>query len=143
MVSNLSDLYADLLEIATYVYYIYTKERAADSLCHFVKFQIIFEVARPQEVSEPHCMKGKDKMANNTHSQSPGVQLLTAKAVGEKLSLSKRQIFRLNSCGKIPASIRIGGSVRWAKSVITEWLAAGAPDRKTFEAMQEVANRGE
>jgi len=64
-------------------------------------------------------------------------KLLTAKAVGEMLSLSKRQIFRLNSCGKIPAPIRIGGSVRWAEKSISAWLAAGAPDRKTWEAMKE------
>lgn len=64
-------------------------------------------------------------------------KLLTAKAVGEMLSLSKRQIFRLNSCGKIPAPIRIGGSVRWVTSTITAWLEAGAPDRKTWEAIKE------
>ena len=71
-------------------------------------------------------------------SDSKNGTLLTAKAVGEMLSLSKRQIFRLNSCGKIPAPIRIGGSVRWAARTIAEWLRLGAPDRRTFEAMQEV-----
>lgn len=65
-------------------------------------------------------------------------RLLSAEAVGKMLSLSRRQIFRLNSSGKIPAPIRIGGAVRWAESTIAEWLAAGAPDRKTFEAMQEM-----
>ncbi len=65
-------------------------------------------------------------------------QLLTAKALGQLLSLSKRQIFRLNSCGKIPAPIRIGGSVRWdLERDIKPWLAAGAPDRKTWEAMKQ------
>lgn len=64
-------------------------------------------------------------------------KLLTAKAIGELLSLSKRQIFRLNSCGKLPKCLRIGGSVRWAESTITKWLNAGAPDRKIFEAMQQ------
>lgn len=59
-------------------------------------------------------------------------KLLTAKAVGEMLSLSKRQIFRLNSCGKIPGPIRIGGSVRWLASEIEAWLEAGAPDRRTW-----------
>jgi predicted DNA-binding transcriptional regulator AlpA len=69
-------------------------------------------------------------------------QLLTAKALGQMLSLSKRQIFRLNSCGKIPAPIRIGGSVRWdLERDIKPWLAAGAPDRKSWEAMKEA--RGE
>jgi len=64
-------------------------------------------------------------------------RMCTAKAVGLMLSLSKRQIFRLNSYGKIPAPIRIGGSVRWSEQEISEWLAAGAPDRKTWEAMRE------
>ena len=63
-------------------------------------------------------------------------QLLTAKELGERLSLSKRQIHRLNACGKIPAPIRIGGSIRWVESIISRWLATGAPDRRTFEVMQ-------
>jgi predicted DNA-binding transcriptional regulator AlpA len=41
-----------------------------------------------------------------------GSHLLTAKALGQMLSLSRRQVFRLHSCGKIPAPIRIGGAVR-------------------------------
>lgn len=64
-------------------------------------------------------------------------QLISCKELAKRLSLSKRQIFRLNSCGKIPAPIRIGGSVRWAESTIAQWLKAGAPDRKTFETMQQ------
>ncbi len=68
------------------------------------------------------------------------IQLLTAKELGVRLSLSKRQIFRLNSCGKLPKPIRIGGSVRWAESTIAKWLKAGAPDRKTFEAMQQAGS---
>lgn len=69
-------------------------------------------------------------------------KLLTAKALGEMLSLSKRQIFRLNSCGKLPQPLRIGGSVRWAESTIAKWLTAGAPDRKTFEAIQQAKGKG-
>ena len=64
-------------------------------------------------------------------------KLLTAKALGEMLSLSKRQIFRLNSCGKLPAPIRIGGAVRWSAEEISAWLAASAPDRRTWEAMKD------
>jgi len=70
---------------------------------------------------------------NNTRNE---IQLLTAKELGAQLSLSKRQVFRLNSCGRLPKPLRIGGSVRWAESTIARWLAAGAPDRKSFEAMQ-------
>ena len=78
-------------------------------------------------------------MTNDTTNKAKET-LLTAQAVGKMLSLSKRQIFRLHSCGKIPTPIRIGGSVRWAETTIAEWLAAGAPDRKTFEAMKKAGN---
>lgn len=64
-------------------------------------------------------------------------KLLDAKAFGEMLSLSKRTIFRLNSYGKIPAPVRINGSVRWRQSDIERWIAWNCPDRKTFEAMGE------
>ena len=64
------------------------------------------------------------------------IQLLTAKQLGGLLSLSKRQIFRLSSCGKLPAPIRIGGAVRWSSETIRRWLSLGAPDRRTFDAVQ-------
>ena len=63
--------------------------------------------------------------------------LLTAKAVGEMLSLSKRQIFRLKSSGKIPAPVRIGGSVRWVGSEISAWIQAGTPDRERWQMIKE------
>lgn len=63
-------------------------------------------------------------------------KLLTAKALGEMLSLSKRQIFRLNSAGRIPKPLRIGGAVRWSAGEISAWLAAGASDRQTWESMR-------
>ena len=72
-----------------------------------------------------------DNKTNQPH------QLLNAKTLGQMLSLSKRQIFRLNSCGKLPAPIRIGGAVRWSAEEISAWLAASAPDRRTWEVMRE------
>jgi predicted DNA-binding transcriptional regulator AlpA len=75
------------------------------------------------------------KMIERTNTQD---KLLSAKALGKILSLSSRQIFLLNKNYKIPAPIRIGGSVRWEQSVIIRWLSLGAPDRKTFEAIEEV-----
>ena len=72
-----------------------------------------------------------------TQTQNQTCQLLSAKTFGQMLALSKRQIFRLNSCGKIPAPIRIGGAVRWDSQECAGWLAAGAPDRKTWEQMKQ------
>jgi predicted DNA-binding transcriptional regulator AlpA len=71
-----------------------------------------------------------------TNDTKNEIQLLTAKQLGAKLNLSKRQIFRLSSSGKLPASIHIGGSVRWAESTIADWLKVGAPDRKTWETIK-------
>ena len=72
-----------------------------------------------------------------TKNTKPEIQLLTAKQLGGLLSLSKRQIFRLNSCGKIPSPLRIAGSVRWVNSTIEIWIAMGCPDRKTFETLKQ------
>ena len=79
---------------------------------------------------------------SNTQTTDRACQLWDAKTFGQRLSLSKRQIFRLNSCGKIPTPIRIGGAVRWDSQECAAWLAAGAPDRRTWEAMKvaEVSN---
>lgn len=77
----------------------------------------------------------------NMETGNQTIQLLDAKALGQRLSLSKRQIFRLNSFGKLPPAIRIGGVFRWAESTIAEWLAAGAPDRATFETSKQQRGR--
>jgi len=70
-------------------------------------------------------------------SEDQACQLLDAKTFGRWLSLSKRQIFRLNSCGKIPASVKIGGAVRWRLSDLERWIALGCPSREEFEARME------
>jgi predicted DNA-binding transcriptional regulator AlpA len=67
-------------------------------------------------------------------NQTP--QLLSAKALGQRLSLSRRQVFQLNSRGKIPAPVRIGGAVRWRADECAAWVAAGAPDRRRWEQMK-------
>lgn len=60
--------------------------------------------------------------------------LENAKSLGQRLGLSKRQIFRLNASGKIPTPVRIGGSIRWDSKTIESWIAMGCPDRQEFEA---------
>jgi len=60
--------------------------------------------------------------------------LLSAKAVAQILSLSKRQVFRLNSSGKIPQPVKVGGATRWCESDIQKWIALGCPSRAEFEA---------
>jgi excisionase family DNA binding protein len=64
-------------------------------------------------------------------------RLLSAKELAHTMSLSKRQIFRLNTAGKLPAPLKIGGSIRWRADEIDRWLAAGAVDRRTWEDLKE------
>lgn len=73
----------------------------------------------------------------NTENTNQNMRLLNAKSLGQLLALSKRQVFRLSSCGKIPKPLKIGGSVRWSAEEISNWLAAGAPDRKAWEIVKE------
>jgi len=64
-------------------------------------------------------------------------ELLGVKEVSQKLKLSKRQIFRLNSSGLIPRPLKIGGSIRWNCQSIEKWISLGCPDRNEFETRQK------
>jgi predicted DNA-binding transcriptional regulator AlpA len=42
----------------------------------------------------------------------------------------------MDAAGRLPAPLRIGGSVRWRAEEIRDWLDAGAPDRETWERIK-------
>ncbi len=68
-------------------------------------------------------------------------KLLTAQAIAEKLSLSKRAIFRMRSAGLICSPVKVGaGAIRWRQSDIEQWIALGCPSRQEFEARKEAEN---
>ncbi|MGD0572292.1 MAG: helix-turn-helix domain-containing protein [Sedimentisphaerales bacterium] len=70
-------------------------------------------------------------------SKQSSEKLLTVQAVAEKLSLSKRAVFRMRSAGLICAPLKVGtGAIRWRSSDIELWISMGCPDQKTFEAIQ-------
>ncbi len=78
-----------------------------------------------------------------TQTHENALQLLTAKDLGKMMRLSKRQIFRLNTSGRLPAPVRIGGAVRWSAQEISRWISAGGPDRKTWEQIRGPKNEVE
>ena len=47
---------------------------------------------------------------------------------------------RLTANAKNPEPIRLGKSVRWLRDELLRWLAAGAPDRETWNAMKGEGN---
>ncbi|MCH7591786.1 MAG: AlpA family phage regulatory protein [Planctomycetes bacterium] len=62
---------------------------------------------------------------------------VNAKKLAAMLGLSERTIRQLDAGGKLPKPVKIGArSVRWPVAEIDAWLAAGAPDRATWNAMR-------
>lgn len=51
--------------------------------------------------------------------------LLSAAKLAQALDISIRTLWRLRAAGKLPAPIRLNGSVRWRRSEIESWIAAG------------------
>ena len=54
-------------------------------------------------------------------------ELLTAVQLAELLNISERTLYRLKSRGSLPAPVQLGGSVRWRRAEILEWVACGCP----------------
>lgn len=74
----------------------------------------------------------------NTIANADAVPLaVDAKQLGATLGMSTRKIRSLDASGRLPKPVRIGAnSVRWVLSEIELWLAAGAPDRCTWETLR-------
>ena len=67
---------------------------------------------------------------------SGGILALSASDLAKRLGVSLRHIRRMDSSGRLPKPIRLGASIRWPISEIESWLQAGAPDRRTWQAMK-------
>lgn len=61
---------------------------------------------------------------------------IDAGQLADMLGLSVRTVRRLDSSGKLPRPLRIGGAVRWSLEEISSWMAAGCPDRQKWENLQ-------
>lgn len=64
-------------------------------------------------------------MMTNTHI--PSSSLLKAADVAKMLSISQRTLWRLVSAGKFAHPIHVGGSTRWRRVDIEEWINDGCP----------------
>lgn len=66
---------------------------------------------------------------SSTHvsSAEPSAKLMDVRAVAEMLGCSTRHVYRLSDAGRMPAPVKLGALVRWSKSAIEEWVAAGCP----------------
>lgn len=64
--------------------------------------------------------------------------LLRVKEVAALLAISARQVWKLNTTGRLPMPVRLGRSVRWRRVELQAWLAAGCPSRDAWEARKGV-----
>ena len=63
--------------------------------------------------------------------------LLRAPEVAEKLGISRSHLYKLNSSGRLPRPVRLGGSVRWPADELAAWTAAGCPSRDKWEVISQ------
>ena len=56
------------------------------------------------------------------------------------LRCSLATLHRLKSAGKLPHARKLGGQLRWDASEIREWVSAGMPDLKRWEALRATVN---
>ena len=66
------------------------------------------------------------KTTVTTPADAPA-DLIDVLAVGQKLTCSKRHVYRLSDAGKMPPPVKLGSLVRWSRSAIDDWIAAGCP----------------
>lgn len=61
---------------------------------------------------------------------------VNAQQAAKMLNVSVRQLWRLNSTGRLPKPIRLGRCVRWRKSELEAFIEAGAPTREKWELLK-------
>jgi predicted DNA-binding transcriptional regulator AlpA len=77
------------------------------------------------------------RLADATAAPPRDALAIPADAVAEILSISARTVRRMHSAGLLPRPVRVMGSVRWRVDELRAWLAAGCPDRKTWDGMRK------
>lgn len=60
--------------------------------------------------------------------------LVSIRELAVLLCRSEVALHRDDAAGRLPRSIRLGGSKRWRRSDIEAWVSLGCPSRREFEA---------
>jgi excisionase family DNA binding protein len=54
-------------------------------------------------------------------------EMLDVRVVAALLQCSPRHVYRLCDAGKMPPPMKLGALVRWSRTALNEWIAAGCP----------------
>jgi len=74
-------------------------------------------------------------------TSAPDPLVVDAARLAPLLTVSVRTVRTWDAGGKLPSPVRIGGRVVWRMDEIRAWLAAGAPDRLTWDACKAVSRK--
>jgi len=72
-----------------------------------------------------------------SQARRPPVEALlwTADQLASALAISVRQVWRMDSAGKIPQAVKLGRLKRWRRDEILGWVEAGCPDRREWQRL--------
>jgi len=76
--------------------------------------------------------------ADDRPTPAPALEplLLSARDLAALLRLSVRSIRSLDTAGRLPKPLRIGGRVFWRFAEVLAWIDSGAPDRASWERVR-------
>ncbi len=89
--------------------------------------------------NEPHAARRRWPVADSTATipDHIGVQTeplaLSSNDAAALLGISRSHLWKLHSAEQIPRPVRMGRSVRWLRTDLTEWLHMGCPPREQFK----------
>lgn len=73
-------------------------------------------------------------METTNTTNKPDTLAVTAADAAKLLGISRGQWFKLHAMGRVPRPVRLGQRApRWRRVELEAWLAAGCPDRETWE----------
>jgi len=94
----------------------------------------------PIRPTPPDAEPSTDPSADTGQTAKPNPLnplLVSIRDLAVLLSRSEIALHRDDAAGRLPRSIRLGGSKRWRRTDIEAWVEMGCPKRAEFEARQQ------
>lgn len=64
--------------------------------------------------------------------------LLSRVKAAQLIDVSVATLDRMQAAGKLPRTLAVNGGVRYRREDLVRWIDLGCPDRKTFDAANDV-----
>jgi excisionase family DNA binding protein len=74
---------------------------------------------------------------NNAPTTTADKLLLSVDETAAMIGVHKTHLYALHNSGKLPLPVRLGRRTLWRADELKAWVAAGCPNRKQWQAMEE------